>query len=93
MKNELEKAKIAYTKDRDVTESVKESADAYINGFVAHLENAKSRLEASELERNKTGVIKSAKRFLQGRSTVSDLKAIEDDLKNWPWISCYCLSV
>ena len=81
MKNELKKAEAAYTEDRDVTESVKESADAYINGFVAHLENAKLRLEASELERNKTGVMKSAKKFLQGRTTVTDLKAIEDDLR------------
>ena len=84
MQDELKKIE-AYTKgdhlDADTTNDENVRAEAYVGSFLFHLRKVKSRLESSEAERNKKGVVREAKRFLKGRTTVDDLHDIEDELK------------
>ena len=88
MQDELKKIEL-YAKDdchdsRDDSNGDKVRAETYIEGFLAHLKNAKSSLEACESERNKKGATKSrevTKCLQQGRITVNTLLAIEDQLK------------
>ena len=84
MQDELKKIE-AYTKgdhlDADTTDDENVRAEAYVESFLSHLREVKSRLESSKAERNKKGVVSEAKKFLKARTTVDDLRDIEDELK------------
>ena len=84
MQDELKKIE-AYTKgdhlNADTTDNENMRAEAYVESFLFHLRKVKSRLESSEAERNKKGIVNEAKKFLKGRTTVDDLRDIEDELK------------
>ena len=81
MQDELKKIEM-YTKDDYLNADTTDGrAEAYVEGFLAHLKKVKSRLESSEAERNKTGAVNEAKKFLTGQATVDDLRDIEGELK------------
>ena len=79
MQNELEK--VAKDLDSDGEPGDKIRAETYVDGFLVHLQKVKSRLETSELDRNKKGVANKAKKLFKSPTTVNDLRDIEDELK------------